>query len=98
MEFFSRIFISKMGVNMNLRIKTKNKTADQKVGFPTKVLLSRIAALRPCRQRRSSLFPYLSGRLFLLLRNVGKVGNLLYTHIDIQTHQSHFETGFSCLP
>ena len=38
-NFFSKIFISKMNVKMNLRIITKNHAADREKGFLTKSVL-----------------------------------------------------------
>ena len=46
-NFFSWILISKMDVKMNLGIITKNRAADQEIGFLTKSIL------KPRRQRGS---------------------------------------------
>ena len=50
---FSGIFISKIGVKMNLRLIMKNPTADPEIGFLTKLILKSYGRKGPCRQRES---------------------------------------------
>ena len=49
-EFFTLISISKTDEKMNLRIITKNRAADSKIGSPSKSILEPMGLTSPTRQ------------------------------------------------
>ena len=52
-DIFSEILISKMNIELNLRITAKNHAADAEIGFLTKLIWKSLGLTRPCGQCRS---------------------------------------------
>ena len=52
-KIFSEIYISRMGLKVNLWLKTESYSADPEIGFPTKSILQQFVLTVPCRQSDS---------------------------------------------